>query len=430
VIIDMTPGRALVAIGGCDAVTLARTYGTPLYAYDEDGLRGACRGYASAFGKAWPRVSVAYACKAFATSAMLRLASEEGLGVDVMSPGELSLAGRALVPPGAITYHGVAKTAEEIGQAVAARAGHLVIDSIEEVEEIAAAAARTGRRQPVLARINPGVSVATDPKYCTSGGQSKFGLAIGHGMAHRAVQAALASPHLRLDGLHFHLGSQIMDSGPFVQAMKVTAAFLADFPQWRPAMVVVGGGMGVRYGGGPVPPSPGDWAAAIAGAFSHLLAPACAPDVVLGIEPGRSVVAGHGSTLYTVGAVKRDSGRPGEATVVVDGGLSDNPRPLMYSAVHDVVPASASPGQATETTRIYGRHCETDLLFDGVTLPRTSRGDVLVVRDTGAYTYCMASNYNRFARPAVVFARGGASRLVVRRETLDDVLSTDLSPCA
>ncbi|HLX50929.1 MAG TPA: diaminopimelate decarboxylase [Streptosporangiaceae bacterium] len=428
--IDMTREQVPVAIGGCDASTLARTYGTPLYAYDEDGLRGTCRGYASAFQAAWPRVSVAYACKAFATSAMLHLASEEGLGVDVMSPGELSLAIRARVPPASITYHGVAKTADEIGQAVAARAGHVVIDSIEEVDDIAAVAARLGRRQPVLARINPGVGVATDPKYCTSGGQSKFGLGIGDGMARRAVLAALAAQHLRLDGIHFHLGSQIMDSGPYVQAMKVTAAFLADLPQWRPAMVVAGGGMGVRYGDGPAAPSPGAWAAAIGGAFSHLLAPACAPDVILGIEPGRSVVAGHGSTLYTVGAVKRDSGRPDEATVVVDGGLSDNPRPLMYSAVHEVVPASVSPGQATETAHIYGRHCETDLLFGGVTLPRTSRGDVLVVRDTGAYTYCMASNYNRFARPAVVFARGGASRLVVRRETLADVLGTDLGTCA
>jgi diaminopimelate decarboxylase len=426
----MTLGQALVAIGGCDAVALARTYGTPLYAYDEDGLRGACRGYSSAFRSAWPRVSVAYACKAFATSAMLSLASEEGLGVDVMSPGELSLASRARVPPAAITYHGVAKTAEEIGQAVAAGVGHVVIDSIEEVEDIAAAAARMGRRQPVLARINPGVGVATDPKYRTSGSQSKFGLAIGHGMARRAVLAALASQQLRLDGIHFHLGSQIMDSGPYVKAMEATAAFLADLPQWRPAMVVVGGGMGVRYGSGPAPPSPGAWAAAIAGAFSHLLAPACAPGVILGIEPGRSVVAEHGSTLYTVGAVKRSKDRPDEATVVVDGGLSDNPRPLMYSAVHEVVAASASPGHATETARIHGRHCETDLLFDGVTLPRTSRGDVLVVKDTGAYTYCMASNYNRFARPAVVFARDGASRPVVRRETLADLLGTDLSTCA
>jgi diaminopimelate decarboxylase len=426
----MTPGQALASIGGCDAVTLARRYGTPLYAYDEDGLRRTCRGYLSAFRAAWPRVSVAYACKAFATSAMLHLASEEGLGVDVMSPGELSLAGRAGVPPAAITYHGVAKTAAEIGQAVAAQAGHVVIDSLEEGAHSGGGAAGRGRRQPVLARINPGVGVATDPKYCASGGQSKFGLGIGHGMARRAVLAALASPHLRLDGIHFHLGSQIMDSRPYVQAMEVTAAFLAGLPQWRPSMVVVGGGMGVRYGDGPAAPSPADWAGAIAGSFSHLLAPACAPDVILGIEPGRSVVAGHGRTLYTVGAVKRDSGRPGEATVVVDGGLSDNPRPLMYSAVHEVVPASAAPGQATETARIYGRHCETDLLFDGVTLPRTSRGDVLVVKDTGAYTYCMASNYNRFARPPVVFARRGISRLAVRRETLDDVLGTDLGPCA
>lgn len=420
---DVTRG---LQIGGCDAIKLAHRYGTPLYVYDEAGLRGSCREYLTAFQAAWPRAHVAYACKAFATTAMLRLASEQGLGIDAMSVGELALAGRAGVPPEAVTFHGVVKTCDDLEQAVTVGVGHVVIDSVEEVDDLIEMAARLGRQQPVLLRINPAVAVVTDPRYRASGGDSKFGLSVADGAASRAAFASLASGHLRLDGIHFHLGSQLTSVTPYAEAMSAVAGFLDQVPGWRPGRVVVGGGMGVRYGDGPVLPLPCQWAASITSAFRHRLAPRCAPDVVLGIEPGRAVVAEHGTTLYTVGTVKRSHDRPGAVMLVVDGGLSDNPRPLMYSAVHDVVAAAAPREPGSEVADIYGRHCETDLLFAGVRLPPVRRGDVLAVRTTGAYTHCMASNYNRFLRPAVVFARDGASRLVVRRETVTDLLRTEL----
>ncbi len=414
-------------IGGCDAIDMARQYGTPLYAYDEAGLRRTCREYLTAFRAAWPRAHVAYACKAFATTAMLRLASEEGLGIDAMSAGELALARRAGVPAADLTFHGVVKTGEELEQAVAGGVGYVVIDSAEEVADLIRVAARLGRRQPVLLRVNPAVAVTTDPRYRTGDRDSKFGLCIADGSARRAAAQALAAEQLRLDGVHFHLGSQLTSAQPYAEAMTAVARLLAEIPGWRPSRVVVGGGMGVRYGdNGPAVPTPQRWATSIAGAFRQRLASHCADDVILGIEPGRSVVAEHGSTLYTVGTVKPSQERPGVIILVTDGGLSDNPRPLMYSAVHDVV-AAADPLEAGGyVADIYGRHCETDLLFAGVRLPRIGRGDILVVRTTGAYTYCMASNYNRFPRAAVVFARDGVSRLVVRRETTADLLATEL----
>jgi diaminopimelate decarboxylase len=419
------PDRRGLRIGGCGAVELARRYGTPLYVYDEAGLRDTCASYRDEFQAAWPRVSVAYAAKAFAAVAMLRLAYEQGLGVDVVSLGELTLARRAGVPAEAVTFHGVAKTAEELATAVRVGVGHIVIDSADEVDDLVAVASRLGRRPRVLMRLNPGVVVSTDARYRTSGADCKFGLSLPGGEAVRATRAALASEHLHVDGVHFHLGSQIMTPEPYAEAMAVTARFLAEVGGWAPTRVVVGGGMGVRYDAGPPAPTPGQWAASVAAAFRERLAPACASDVVLGIEPGRSVPAEHGTTLYTVGAVKRRPDRPGEAIAIVDGGLSDNPRPLMYSATHEVRSAAAPEAPATEVAHIYGRHCETDLLFADVKLPAPRRGDVLAVATTGAYVHCMASNYNRFVRPAVVFAHGGQSTLVVRRETPDDLLRTE-----
>lgn len=413
-------------IGGCDPVALARRYGTPLYVYDEAGLRASCAAYRDAFAAAWPRTSIAYAAKAFATGAMLRTAHEQGLGVDVVSLGELTLALRARIPARTITFHGVAKTADELAAAVRAQVGHLVIDDTEEVEELIAVARRLEARPRVLLRINPGVAVSTDARYRTSGADCKFGMSLVDGSAVRAARSALASRYLDVEGVHFHLGSQLMTAEPYADAMAATAAFIAEVGDWAPRRIVVGGGMGVRYGDGPPAPTPGQWANWLTSAFGERLAPACVPDVALGIEPGRSVSAVHGTTLYTVGAVKPRPDRPDEAIVIVDGGLSDNPRPLMYSATHPVRSVSAREGRSGVVVQIYGRHCETDLLFSDVKLPEPRRGDVLAVATTGAYVHSMASNYNRFTRPPVVFAEDGHSRLVVRRETPDDLCDTEV----
>jgi diaminopimelate decarboxylase len=357
---------------------------------------------------------------------MLRTAHEQGLGIDVVSLGELVLALRAGIPANTITFHGAAKTDDELATAVRAQVGHLVIDDTEEVEALIAVARRLDARPRVLLRINPGVAVSTDARYRTSGADCKFGMSLADGSAVRAARAALASQHLDIDGVHFHLGSQLMTAEPYAEAMAATATFIAEVGDWAPHRIVVGGGMGVRYGDGPAAPTPAQWANWLASAFRGRLAPVCAPEVALGIEPGRSVPAAHGTTLYTVGAVKPRSDRPGEAIVIVDGGLSDNPRPLMYSATHPVRSVSARDGRSDAVVQIYGRHCETDLLFPDVTLPQPRRGDVLAVATTGAYVHCMASNYNRFTRPPVVFAEDGHSRLVVRRETPDDLCNTEV----
>jgi diaminopimelate decarboxylase len=422
---SITTATSELAIGGCVATELARIYGTPLYVYDEARLRRQCLQYRQAFQAQWHRSEVAYAVKAFGAVAMLRLAYDERLGLDVVSVGELAAAERAGMPPDRVTFHGVAKTVAEMRCAVQAGVAHVVIDAPEEVGELADICRRLGRRQPALMRIDPDTAVPSDPRYIANGADRKFGMALADGSAVDATRAALASEHLRIDGVHFHLGSQLMTAKPYVEAMRRTESFIRQVDGWLPNRVVVGGGMGVAYDGTRAP-TPSYWAAEICAAFKAVLAPACAPDVTLGIEPGRSVVADSGYTLYRVGAVKRRPGGPRAMTLVVDGGLSDNPRPLMYSATHPVVLASAPRAHAETIAHIYGRHCETDLLFRDVALPRVRRGAVLAVEITGAYTHCMASNYNRFARPAVVFALDGQSRLVVRREEPDDLLRTDV----
>ncbi len=458
----MSEGAREVLVGGCDLAGLAAEYGTPLYAYDEDGLRNTCREFLSAFRAQWPRAEVAYACKAFAVGAMIRLALSEGLRLDVASAGELDLATAAGAAGDAITFHGCYKTVADLDAAVRAQVGHVVIDSLGEIDDLIAVAARLNRTQQVLIRINPEVDVRTDARYRVGGADSKFGLPIGDGSARQAAERVLASPWLRLDGVHFHLGSQIMTAEPYIEAIERTARFVADLRSrhsWAPRRVILGGGMGVGYDPGQVVPAPRQWAADLGGAFRDRLAPLCATRPVLGIEPGRAVVADHGVIAYTAGVVKRQAGRllaegddplepprPGRVLIVVDGGLSDNPRPLMYSARHQVRNASAGVRAAAQarprtdaitadavtadaiTADIYGRHCETDLLFSDVALPDIRRGDVLAVLTAGAYTHCMASNYNRFYRPAVVFAANGASRLVLRRETSSDLLRCEQPP--
>lgn len=452
-------GAREIRVGGCDLARLAAEYGTPLYAYDEDGLRDTCRQFLSAFRAQWPQAEVAYACKAFAVGAMVRLALSEGLRLDVASVGELDLAISAGAAGDAITFHGCYKTVADLEAAVRAQVGHVVIDSLGEIDDLLAVTTRLNRTQPVLIRVNPEVDVRTDTRYLAGGADSKFGLPIGDESARRAAERVLASPWLRLDGVHFHLGSQIMTAEPYLEAIERTARFVADLRSrhpWAPRRVILGGGMGVGYDPGQVVPAPRQWAAVLGDAFRNRLAPLCAARPVLGIEPGRSVVADHGVIAYTAGVVKRQAGRSGRTLVVVDGGLSDNPRPLMYSARHQVRNVSAGVRTAAQarpcvdavradavradavradavradpvTADIYGRHCETDLLFSDVVLPDIRRGDVLAVLTAGAYTHCMASNYNRFYRPAVVFAADGASRLVVRRETSKDLLLCEQPP--
>jgi diaminopimelate decarboxylase len=427
-------GDGALWIGGCSTLQLAEEHGTPCYLYDEAEIRRMCRTYVDEFERRWPRMDVSYACKAFTAPAMNELALSEGLGLEVVSAGEMNVALHSGCPPELLTLHGTFKTEADLELAVEAECGAIVIDNLTEIGDIARIAERLGRVQAVLVRINPSVTGLDDPKFRTVGDETKFGLSIEHGFAGMAIDRALAEPALRLDGIHFHLSSQLQDFDPYRQAMMRVAEVLERaqmrHPDWRPQRVVAGGGRGVRYTPQDDPPPISDWVDAIAGTFAEHVAPRCADDVRLGIEPGRSVVAESGMMLYQVGTIKPGGppGAEGFYYVIVDGGLSDNPRHLMYGAHHEVKLARDPLGQPAMRVTICGRHSEPDILFPDRMLPELRRGDVIAVQTTGAYTVNMSSNYMGFLRPPVVFVKDGESRVVERRQRVDDLLTTSLVP--
>jgi diaminopimelate decarboxylase len=423
-------GDGVLRVGGCSTLDLAAEHGTPVYLYDEAEIRRMCRAYVDGFEARWPHVDVSYACKAFTAPAMMELALSEGLGLEVVSVGEMHMALGAGCPPELLTYHGTYKTTSDLEFAVGAGCGAIAIDNLAEVAAIARVAERLGRVQPVLVRINPSVSGLDDPKFRTVGDETKFGLSIEHGFAGMAIDRALSEPALRVDGIHFHLSSQLVDFDPYRQAMlrvgEVVEQAQRRHPGFRPQRVVAGGGRAVRYRPRDAPPPVEDWVEAIAGTFVEAVAPLCADDVRLGIEPGRSVVAESGTMLYTVGPIK-PAGPPGEESLhfaIVDGGLSDNPRHLMYGAHHEIKLARDPFGDPAMRVTICGRHSEPDILFPDRMLPELRSGDVLAVQSTGAYTVNMASNYMGFLRPPVVFVKDRESRVVVRRERVEDLLAT------
>jgi diaminopimelate decarboxylase len=424
-------GDGALWIGGCSTLELAAEHGTPCYLYDEAEIRRTCRAYVEEFERRWPRVDVSYACKAFTCTAMMELALSEGLGLEVVSAGEMSLALHAGCPPELLTYHSTFKTPADLDFAIEAGCGAIAIDNLAEVGAIARAAERLGRTQPVLIRVNPTIVGLDDPKFRTVGDETKFGLSIDHGFADMAIEHALAEPALRVDGIHFHLSSQLHDFDPYRQAMRRVGEVLERVRMrrdWRPRRVVAGGGRGVRYAPRDAPPPISEWADAIAGTFEEVVAPMCADDVRLGIEPGRSVVAESGLMLYRVGPIK-PAGPPGQERlhyVIVDGGLSDNPRHLMYGAHHEVKLARDPFGDPAMRVTVCGRHSEPDILFPERMLPELRAGDLLAVQSTGAYTVNMSSNYMGFLRPPVVFVKDGESRVVERRQRLDDLLATSM----
>lgn len=427
-------GDGALWVGGCSTVDLAEEHGTPSYVYDEAEIRRMCRTYVDAFEARWPHVDVSYACKAFTAPAMMELALSEGLGLEVVSVGEMNMALHAGCPPELITYHGTFKKESDLEFAIDAECGVIVIDNLAEISLIARVSERLGRVQPVLVRINPTVTGLENPHFTTVGDDTKFGLSIEHGFALMAIDRALAEPSLRLDGIHFHLSSQLNEFDPYRQAMRrvgdVLEAAQQRHPRFRPRRIVAGGGRAVRYYPSDAPPPAAEWADAIAGTFAETVAPLCAGDVRLGIEPGRSVVAESGLMLYTVGPIK-PAGPPGAEGihfVIVDGGLSDNPRHLMYAAHHEVKLARDPFGDPAMRVTICGRHSEPDILFPDRMLPELRSGDVLAVQSTGAYTVNMSSNYMGFLRPPVVFVKDGESRVVERRQRVEDLLTTSLVP--
>lgn len=417
-------------IGGCDTVELKQTYGTPLYIVDEALVRQRCREYMDAFRASGLAFQVAYASKAFCVMAMCRLAEEEGLSLDVVSEGELYTALQAGFPAQRIHFHGNNKTLDELEMAIEAKIGCFVADNFTELHMLQALAADKGVSVNVLLRVTPGVEAHTHEYISTGQTDSKFGFDIGNGSAIEAVELASRSMNLNLLGVHSHIGSQIFEVEGFQLAIERVAAFSADVKERLDVtfkVINLGGGFGIRYTDEDTPLQVSDYVRAITDAVKQYFAGIYAQLPEIWVEPGRSIVGDAGTTLYTVGTSKDIPGV--RKYVAVDGGMTDNPRPALYGSKYEAMLANRGNDAEEETVSIAGKCCESgDMLIWDAELPKVQSGDLLAVACTGAYNYAMASNYNRIRRPAVVFVHNGHGDLVVKRETLQDLISCDVIP--
>ncbi len=398
-------------IGGCDTVELAHEFGTPAYVVAEDDLRWRARAFLDALAARHTDYDVLFASKAFPCTAVYRLLADEGLACDVASGGELFLALRGGFDPARIYFHGNAKSVAELRDAVDAGVGHIVIDSLHELERLERVVAEAGRRQEVLIRITPGVAGDTHHAISTGQSDSKFGFAPE--AAREAITRIAAAPHLELVGLHFHIGSQLLALEPFRDAVRMLAA-LGDFPVYN-----VGGGLGVAYTSADRPPAIADYVDAIVSTVHDELG----PHKRLLLEPGRAVVANSAVTLYTVETVKRNV----STWVAVDGGMSDNLRPMLYGSKYEALVANRPLASDGELCKLAGKHCESgDVIVREAWLSDPAPGDVIVTPVTGAYGYSLANNYNAVPRPPVIFCHDGEARVVVRRETYEDLAARDI----
>lgn len=418
-------------IGGVDTVALVHQYGTPLYVFDETLIRETMRAYKRAFEDSGLNYQVAYASKAFCTMAICRIVAEEGLALDVVSGGELYTALKAGFPAERIHFHGNNKSPDEIEMALDAGIGEFVVDNFHELQLLGALAVQKGLVADILLRLSPGVEVHTHEYISTGQEDSKFGFDIGNGAAKRAVQAAVNTAGVRLIGLHSHIGSQIFETEGFKLAVDIVAGLYEESVKELGAKDLrvfnVGGGFGIRYTAEDTPLTPAEYIHAITTAVKTSFAARNLPLPEVVIEPGRSIIGPAGTTLYTIGSTKDIPGV--RKYVSVDGGMADNPRPALYQAVYEAMLANRGQEAATETVSIAGKACESgDMLIWDLQLPPVQAGDLLAVGATGAYNYSMASNYNRIARPAVVFVQNGQADLVVQRETFDHVVGLDVIP--
>ena len=403
-----------LSIGGVRVAELAAQYGTPLFVYDEDHLRARCRAAVNAFGAG----NVVYATKAFICGAMARLAHEEGLLLDVATGGELHTVLHAGVPASSCVLHGNNKSLDELRMAIAAGIDHVVVDSFDEIDRIEKLHTEGLPVVRVQLRITPGVHVHTHEFVSTGQDDSKFGFNLNNGDAHKAIARAQSSAAIDLIGIHCHIGSNVFAVDNFAEASKVMVDL---FSTLNLSELTLGGGLGVAYTENEEAPTIEQWAEVLQRATQSL-----PTGSKVSVEPGRSIVASAGVTVYTVGTVKPIDGI--RTYISVDGGMSDNPRPVLYGSGYEAFDPARMTADRTDSARIVGKHCESgDILVESAAVaPNVSVGDLLVMPVTGAYGYSMASNYNKVMRPAVVFVSEGESRLVVRRETYEDLVRLDL----
>ena len=418
-----------LTIGGVDAVKLAKKYGTPLYVIDENTLREQCRTYRDAARQSFGEDALPlYASKALCFTEIYRIAAEEGMGIDCVSGGELYTAKRAGFPAERIYFHGNNKTDNDIRDAMDMGVGTFVVDNCDELSAVSAEATRRGITQKILLRITPGIDPHTHRAIMTGNVDSKFGNAIVTGQAMDIVKKAICADGIELVGIHCHIGSQIFDIEPFADAARIMTEFMASIKNecnYEIRELNLGGGLGVRY---TEYDRDIDYASAIAD-ISRIVTELCRKNGIsvpkVRLEPGRSLVAASGATLYTVGSVKEIPGF--RNYVSVDGGMPDNPRYALYQSQYTALIANRASAPKDYRATVAGRCCESgDLIGENMELQHPERGDILAVLVTGAYNYSMASNYNRIPRPPVIMIKNGKDRVAVRRETYEDIVRNDV----
>lgn len=418
-----------LTIGGVNTVDLAKEYGTPLVVYDVEQIRNQIRAFKKVFEEEKVAYAVSYASKAFACIAMYQVANEEGAYTDVVSAGELYTALKAHFPTERISFHGNNKTLFEIEMAVKNHVGKIIIDNFHEIKLLDKVLREQDTKINVMLRITPGISAHTHEYDQTGQVDSKFGFDLESGQADLALEQVLANSRMNMVGIHAHIGSQIFELNGFEMAAK---KLMEVAENWRSQygytakVINVGGGFGIKYTAEDNPLKPEEFVQAIVETIKKEAKEAAFPIPEIDIEPGRSIVGPAGYNLYTTGSRKVIPGhRP---YVTVDGGMGDNIRPALYDAKYETVLATDPKAPLTEHVRIAGKYCESgDILAEDQALPATKSGSLLAMLDTGAYGYSMASNYNRNPRPAVVFAENGKAKLVIKRESLEDLVHLDQS---
>ena len=418
-----------LTIGGCDTVELAKEYGTPLYVIDEDTVRNTCKSYVNSINKYYNGNGLPlYASKALSCKALVQLAMSENMGLDVVSGGELYTAMQAGFPAEKIQFHGNNKTDEELEMALEYNIGRVVVDNLYELERLNSLAEERNRTVKIAMRIKPGIDAHTHDFIRTGQIDSKFGFALETGEAMEAVKKSFEFDNVELTELHCHIGSQIFDIDPFVSAAEVMMDFISDIKEQTGHLISelnLGGGFGIMYTSADNPTAYDNYMNAVSKAVAAKAKEHNIPVPFIYIEPGRSLVGEAGITLYTVGGRKEI---PDIRTYVsVDGGMTDNIRYALYESAYTVVNACKADKEPDDKVTVAGKCCESgDLIQKDTMVARVEAGDILAVLSTGAYNYSMASNYNRNPRPAMVMVRDGKARLIIKRETYQDIVMNDL----
>lgn len=419
--------RDRLTIGGCDTVELASEFGTPLLVFDDATLRGMCHQFVDAFGSRYPDSRILYASKAFVNAGIAKMVAEEGLGLDVVSGGELAVAVAAGVDLTNVYFHGSNKTPQELEYALEVGCGRIVVDSFYELDLLNDIAARRGIVQPILLRLSPSVDPHTHVYTTTGILDSKFGFSIETGDSTHAIRQALAASNLDLLGLHFHLGSPIFKLEPYSIAIDTVLTYLSQFKDEGLDMreFSPGGGFAIGYVRDQLPPAIDDYAEVIVSTFTRRCEDLGFGHPALLLEPGRSIVGRAGVALYTIGAIKQIP--TVRKYVSVDGGMGDNIRPALYGSKYEAVLASRMSAECSELVTLAGKYCESgDVLIRDIQMPTLESGDIIAIPSSGAYSPSMASNYNLNGRPAIVMVADGQARLIRRRESFEDMMALDI----